>query len=109
MAAGGDVPCGACTACCWNEVVPLTAADNPRDYDTEWLNGWRVLRHRPDGACVYLGKRGCRIWTKRPKVCRAFDCRRFALQHLAGKHEGVIKDDAVMQAGLERLASLREP
>jgi Fe-S-cluster containining protein len=86
----------------------LLPGDDPDAYDTELINGQRILLHRPDGACVYLGKRGCRIWSKRPKVCRAFDCRRFALQVLAGKHEDIIKDDAVMQAGLERLASLRE-
>lgn len=100
------VPCGKCTACCWHEIVPLTAGDDLTFYDSEVLNGALVLRHRPDGACVHLGRKGCSIWTKRPAVCRAFDCRRFVQQHLAGLHEDVHKDPAVMQAGLERLHTL---
>lgn len=103
-----DVPCGACTACCWHEIVPLTEADDPSSYDTQWINGVQVLRHQPNGACIYLGQRGCRIWTRRPAVCKVFDCRRFVRQHLAGQHHGVVKDHAVLLAGLARLSTLQE-
>jgi Fe-S-cluster containining protein len=41
-------------------------------------DGELVLRRRADGACIYLGERGCTVYEQRPSVCRSFDCRAFA-------------------------------
>jgi Fe-S-cluster containining protein len=76
------VACGACHHCCRNEMVVLQDNENPADYDctthatpTDTIH---VLRHQPNGDCVYLGANGCSIHGRHPMMCRVFDCARFA-------------------------------
>jgi hypothetical protein len=38
-----------------------------------------LLRHKPNGDCVYLGEHGCTIYDRAPAVCRRFDCRKYFL------------------------------
>lgn len=78
------VNCGTCTACCRKEMVLLVDGDDPANYpeaiEVEWDNPFtgedvaRVIPHAPNGACIYLGKNGCTIYDKRPKMCRVFSC-----------------------------------
>jgi len=103
----GDLVCGRCRACCWHEVVPLMADEDASAYETEVLGGQVVLAHRTDGSCVYLKKGGCSIYERRPAVCRAFDCRRFVVQVLEGRHDNRLVDSGVMMAGLQRLPTLK--
>lgn len=90
----GPVPCGACSACCYYEGIPV---DKKRDRQrlphlrTEQnAAGELVLRQRADGACVHLGERGCTVYEHRPTICRSFDCRAFAamgiVEHCAPGH-----------------------
>jgi Fe-S-cluster containining protein len=72
--------CGSCRACCFGEPVELQPADNPAMYKTKLVDGKRVLAKGKDGNCVYLSKRGCTIHGRAPSRCRAFDCRKYALQ-----------------------------
>src|SRR3954466_3796378 len=78
-----EVKCGSCTACCRSEIIMLVDGDDPSQYETIELatpnpfTGAEVtlaLKHRPDGACVYLGDAGCTIHDRRPKICRVFSC-----------------------------------
>jgi Fe-S-cluster containining protein len=79
------VDCNGCTVCCRREVVLLIPGyDDPVDFPEAieiaaphpLVNAptTRMLPHRPDGACVYLGMHGCTIYAKRPVMCRAFSC-----------------------------------
>jgi hypothetical protein len=69
-----DVPCEGCTACCRNVIMLLPEeGDNVASYDSEpvpnrhgGVAGY-ILRQREDGACVYLGDRGCTIYERRPR------------------------------------------
>jgi hypothetical protein len=75
------VPCGGCKACCHRERIVL--APDETGYVTEPALGpdvpgdARMLAHKPNGDCIYLGEQGCTIWESAPRVCQAFDCRRW--------------------------------
>jgi hypothetical protein len=60
-------------------LVPL--AEEETDYLWAWVEHpktgerlGRALQRRPDGACVYLGEKGCTIWDRAPHVCQVFSC-----------------------------------
>jgi Fe-S-cluster containining protein len=82
LSKNGDVPCGSCQACCYGKAIFLypEAGDNPALYDTEpafnvyWGASMPMLKHRPDGGCIYLTDKGCSIHTRRPAACRAYSC-----------------------------------
>jgi len=75
-----DVDCAGCTACCRRELVVLQPFESPVGYRTKEninpLSGKpeRVLEHRENGDCVYLGEGGCTIYERRPAMCRGFSC-----------------------------------
>lgn len=71
--------CNGCTVCCEKDTIYLQPGDDPAQYKTKMLNGQRVLAKRKNGNCVYLGKNGCSIHLRAPQECRAFDCRRYAM------------------------------
>lgn len=75
-----DVPCKTCTACCRGDILVLSD-DIHSDYETvgfvhPLIGPALKLAQKPDGTCIYLNG-GCTIYDKRPRVCRAFDCRKF--------------------------------
>lgn len=82
--ANATVKCGSCTACCRRELVLLVDGDDATLYPEAQivpienpLTGAPtsiVIPHSEDGACVYLGPKGCMIYDKRPKMCRVFSC-----------------------------------
>lgn len=72
------VPCDGCTLCChfYNVMLDEAAGDDLASYHTtRQPDGTIILARRADGACVYLGERGCTIHDRRPAECRAYDCR----------------------------------
>jgi Fe-S-cluster containining protein len=77
------VPCGSCQACCRREWIILdpAAGDVIELYETEDVVDARTgkdakaLAHKTNGDCLYLGAAGCTIHSRRPQVCRSFDCR----------------------------------
>lgn len=75
-----SVACGTCTACCRREMIALTEHDRAETFVTQEsthpLTGEpvRMIPHKPDGSCHYLGEAGCTIYDRRPVICRAFSC-----------------------------------
>ena len=79
----GPVPCGACSAFCYYDGIPVDKKRDRRHLSyllTERdADGGLVLQRRADGACAHLGARGgCTVYDHRPSACRSFDCRAFA-------------------------------
>ena len=76
-----DVPCNGCRACCINDAVRLLPGEDAESFMTEphdHLPGERMLAHKANGECVYLGERGCTIHERKPRMCREMDCRNVA-------------------------------
>lgn len=97
----GSVPCGTCRLCCENELVPLK--DDEVGYEVEIRGDRRVLAHKPNKECVYLGEEGCSIYARRPSLCQDFDCRVLAVKLTKAKAAKVRCLDAWKQ-GRKRLA-----
>lgn len=73
-----SVPCGTCTECCKNDAVFIhpECGDDASLYETEMYEGRQILKHKPNGDCIYLERgRGCTNWENRPTICRELDCR----------------------------------
>lgn len=76
-----DVPCGGCTACCNYGLIFLAPDEDISQYETVRATNPQTgsegdtLAHKPDGSCVYLGKSGCTIHARAPRICKEFDCR----------------------------------
>lgn len=76
-----DVPCNGCTLCCHGDAVRILPHEDASQWQTtthEVLRDARMLAHRPNGDCVYLGAHGCTIQDSKPQMCREMDCRRIA-------------------------------
>jgi Fe-S-cluster containining protein len=111
-----NVPCGSCHLCCKSEVLALMPdeGDKVETYEHEYITlpmgRVPVLKHKPNGDCVYLGPEGCTIHDRAPVICRIFDCRRWFLAHSRPERRRMIADSlatkAVFAAGRARLASL---
>jgi len=113
-----NVPCNGCTACCRCERVVLmpNRGDDVLSYQTEpvvggpW-DGMRMLAHKDDLSCVYLGEGGCTIWERAPVLCRTFDCRAAFVSKTRAERRRMLKlglaHREVMEAGRERLHTLR--
>jgi len=76
-----SVPCNGCTRCCHGDAVRIL----PHEPQDKWLTvlhpyiaGARMLAHRPDDGCIYLGDKGCTIHEDKPQQCREMDCRNIA-------------------------------
>lgn len=72
------IPCDGCTLCCHNDMVRLLPGDDKFEYETEphpVLAGERMLAHKANGDCLYLGDKGCSIHDHKPQMCREMDCR----------------------------------
>jgi Fe-S-cluster containining protein len=110
----GDVDCGSCVACCRREnvLVSVGYGDNPADFvvEKEVRPGVFAVAAQPNGDCHYLDHAGgCRIYARRPMMCRSFDCRIEASYAGAERREVVdrgLVDRAVMRAGRERLRAM---
>ena len=113
----GDVPCGPCRACCRSEAIALFPedGDDVASYEHELISfpgigEVAVLKHKPNGDCIYLDRDGCSIHHRRPEICRVFDCRAFYLgmsraeRQTTRKHSPLTR--ATLNAGHERLKTL---
>lgn len=77
----GDVPCNGCTRCCHGDAVRILPDEDPAQWRTEphdWDKRFRMLAHKPNGDCYYLGDHGCTIHQTKPQQCKQFDCRLIA-------------------------------
>lgn len=69
-----QVDCNGCTLCCRGSTIklfPMYGDDSTR-YELE--SNSNILKHKPNGECVYLGTCGCTIHDRAPMVCQAFNC-----------------------------------
>lgn len=88
------VPCNGCTACCHMAKIDFDPArERPEDlahldYEPDPEAPGRALMKRRDGACVHLGPRGCTVYEHRPRCCRVYDCRIFAVTGITEIFEG---------------------
>lgn len=82
-----DVPCGDCTACCRSSQFVLVEADEedahahiPAEllFPAPGRPGDHVLGYDREGRCPMLVDDTCSIYERRPRACRAYDCRVFA-------------------------------
>lgn len=120
MSERSDVPCGSCSACCrGNNLVMLipSEGDVVTSYAHELVSlagAMRpVLKRDPNGDCIYLVAGQCSIYERAPVVCRVFDCRRWYKLHSRADrrrmtHRGGTEAEMI-EAGRERLATLKEP
>lgn len=76
-----DVPCNGCRLCCQNDAVRILPHEDETRWQTEphpYMPGARMLAHKANNDCVYLGEHGCTIQDAKPQQCREMDCRRIA-------------------------------
>lgn len=86
MSDDAKVPCDGCTVCCRTGGVELhpDRGDDVDSYETATYLGSSnlCLKHKPGtNECVYLEKRGCTIYDRRPVVCREMDCRKYLVMY----------------------------
>ncbi len=81
-----EVPCNGCTGCCRSNLnVRLYPQEGGEGLDLRTdPEGYRWLRKNTDGSCIHLVDNRCSVYAQRPVVCRAFDCRSFAVAAIAG-------------------------
>ena len=73
-----EVPCNGCVRCCIGDAIRLLDDEDADHYLTvphPNMPGKRMLAHKPDNSCFYLGPTGCTIHDSKPRLCRDFDCR----------------------------------
>ncbi len=113
-----DVPCNGCTACCKNEFKLLIPeqGDVIESYEHKWIDVPKIgrrarLANKPNGECVYLTDTGCSIHDRAPRICRAFDCRRFFKMHTRTERRRMVEQGTyspdVLRAGRQRVNTLR--
>jgi uncharacterized protein len=116
----GDVPCNGCHHCCRSELIVLMPdeGDDLSRYEHEIValpgqEPLAVLKHRPNGDCVYLDESGCTIHGHAPMICRTFDCRHWCRGHTRAERRKMIAGSPltrhVFNAGRDRLHTLDEP
>lgn len=95
--------CRGCTACCNMDLIVLhpEMGDNPADYETMEISHpltgkpCIALKHTWPEGCFYKGEKGCKIYDKRPVICREFDCRKFVKQMPKSELKGMIEQGFV--------------
>lgn len=69
-----------------------------------------LLETTAEGACIYLGEKGCTIYERRPLICRSFDCRKHYLILPRQDRDNLVQlklsSRAVFNAGRARLSTL---
>lgn len=86
----GRVPCNGCRLCCQKDLVRLLPGDDFTQYEIKphpFYQGEVILRHKPNGDCIYLNDNGCSIQNTKPIICKEMDCRLIALRFTRFKIE----------------------
>ncbi len=95
------VPCGNCHKCCIKTEMPLTKKDIKKieklGYKDFYIEDSGILRLKNvDEKCIFLGEKGCKIYSHRPLGCRlyplVFDGKDVILDDLCPKADKVPKD-----------------
>ena len=77
------VPCRGCTLCCQQGGPFLMPDEDASRYEIDRehsIGPLHKVRNAVDGGCYYRCADGCMIWERRPRMCRAFDCRQLTLE-----------------------------
>ena len=72
---GGVITCATCRACCCKlEVILMNDDDPPAEFIATDQWGGQVMRRLDDGWCAAVDRATmrCRIYARRPGVCREF-------------------------------------
>ncbi|MFZ4718903.1 MAG: YkgJ family cysteine cluster protein [Ilumatobacteraceae bacterium] len=87
--ADSDVACGTCTACCRSqqfihiepdEADALAHIPSALRFPAPGMpQGHVLMGYDERGSCPMLGEHGCTIYAHRPRTCRVYDCRVFAV------------------------------
>jgi hypothetical protein len=113
-----SVPCNGCIECCRSGqglFLHPEQGDDVDSYRTRAVTGSAgetvfLLETTAEGACVYLGERGCTIYERRPVLCRSFDCRKHYLMLPRQDRDNLVRlqlsSRAVFNAGRARLSTL---
>lgn len=114
-----QVRCNGCRQCCINFpaiILYPEAGDDVSAYKTvdvqHPLTGEpaKMLAHKANGDCEYIGPHGCDIYDNRPIICREFDCRKMYLSFPKPMREYMVKrgmaDKETFEAGKQRQHSL---
>jgi Fe-S-cluster containining protein len=113
-----NVPCNGCTECCRSNqglFLQPELGDKVESYRhqtmTDEATGEPIfLLATENGQCVYLGDSGCTIYSRRPLLCRSFDCRKHYLILPRQDRDNLVRiglsSRAVFSAGRARLKSL---
>jgi len=74
--------CAACSRCCYHKKIQLNPYELARLARSQYLSAAAFrerhvtdhvyLRQKSDGACVFLGAKGCTVHADRPLVCRLY-------------------------------------
>jgi Fe-S-cluster containining protein len=83
-----DVPCNGCTRCCHSDAVRILPHEDASKWLTEphpYMPGARMLAHKANGDCHYLGAAGCTIQHDKPQMCHEMDCRTIAQELTASQ------------------------
>lgn len=102
-----DVPCGSCTACCTSsqfvhispdEVETLACIPRELLFPAPRLpKGHVLMGYDEHGHCPMLVAGECSIYAQRPRTCRTYDCRVFAVS-------GLLLDDPAKSAINEQVS-----
>lgn len=75
--------CNACSRCCHNKFIQVNPFEiarlasnlgiRPYEFISSYLRDeGPYLKAKPDGACIFLGPKGCKVHGDRPLVCRIY-------------------------------------
>ena len=103
------VPCNGCRRCCINDAIRILPTEDASKWKTEAHTRWpweRMLAHKSDGECYYLGEAGCTIQDDKPQQCYSMDCRNIAanVTYTNARKMGII---TVWRRGKELIASAK--
>jgi Fe-S-cluster containining protein len=76
-------PCNGCTLCCKNDAVRIYDFEDASQWKTEphfLYPNERMLAHKSNHDCYYLGENGCTIQETKPYMCKTGDCRLLTLK-----------------------------
>ena len=106
-----EVPCGDCNACCRSgyfihvepdEAATLAAIPAALLFPAPGLpQGHKLMGYGADGACPMLRDGRCSIYGVRPRACRRYDCRVFAVTGVEPEPDKIAVRSAVAQWRVE--------
>jgi Fe-S-cluster containining protein len=116
-----DVPCGDCTACCTSSQFVHVEPDDRAALEripAELLfpapgqpEGHLLMGYDERGHCPMLVDGACSIYDARPRTCRTYDCRVFAVSEIVPEDQpdiaARVRAWAPMTADEELLAEIR--